>query len=153
MGQRFSFSSSMLHSLSFQNTGSLYGNAEGLSSMSVSDEIVREVRSLPPGREMDREIAERVMGLQNGSSAPRYSSEMAAAWSVVEKMVRAEDVYFGAPHYKSTRQSLGPLGYPVGTECWYCVINSKTLNKIVIYVDREPRAIFRVFLGEVRILT
>ena len=56
--------------------------------MSVSDEIVREVRSLPPGREMDREIAERVMGLQNGSNAPRYSSEMAAAWSVVEKMVR-----------------------------------------------------------------
>jgi len=114
--------------------------------MSVRDEVVREVRGLPSGREMDREVAERVMGLQNGSNAPRYSSEMAAAWSVVEKMVRADDVYFGAPHYKSTRQSLGPLGYPVGTECWYCVINSKTFNKVVICADSAALAICRAAL-------
>ena len=118
--------------------------------MSARDEIVREVRSLPPGREMDREIAERVLGLQTGANARRYSSEMAAAWSVVEKMVRAEDVYFGAPHYKSTRQSLGPLGYPVGTECWYCVINSKTFNKLVICADSAPLAICRAALVWVR---
>src|SRR5439155_23292072 len=97
MGQRFSFSSSMLHSLSFQKTGSLYGNAEGLSSMSVSDEIVREVGRLPAGREMDGEIAERGMGVQSGSNAPRDSSEMAAAWSVVVRMGRAVALDLGAP--------------------------------------------------------
>jgi hypothetical protein len=118
--------------------------------MPMRDAVVREVRDLPPGREMDREVAERVMGLQNGSNAPRYSSEMAAAWTVVEKMVRADDVYFGAPHYKSTRQSLGPLGYPVGTECWYCVINSKTFNKLVICADSAPLAICRAVLVWVR---
>ena len=114
--------------------------------MPVNDEVVREVRSSPPGREMDQEIAERVMGLENGTPVPHYSSDIGAAWSVVEKMVRDNDVYFGAPHYKSKRQSLGPLGYPVGTECWYCVINSRTFNKLVICAESAPLAICRAAL-------
>jgi Phage ABA sandwich domain len=114
--------------------------------MPVKDEVLRTVRDLAAGREMDREIGQRVMGLPSDSLAPAYSSDIAAAWSVVEKLVRADDLYFGAPHYKSRRQSLGPLGYPVGTECWYCVINSKTFNKVVICADSAALAICRAAL-------
>ena len=118
--------------------------------MPVWDEMLREVRDLPAGREMDWEIGQRVMGLGSGSTPPAYSSDIAAAWSVVEKLVRADDVYFGAPHYKSKRQSLGPLGYPIGTECWYCVINSKIFNKVVICADSAALAVCRAALVWVR---
>jgi hypothetical protein len=114
------------------------------------EEVLREVRSLQAGCEMDREIAERIMGLSSRSNIPPYSSDIKAAWSVVEKMVRSEDMYFSAPHYKAKRQSLGPLGYPIGTECWYCVLNNKTFNKVVICADTAPLAICRAALVCIR---
>jgi hypothetical protein len=114
------------------------------------EDVLREVRSLPAGREMDREIGEQIMGLSSGSNPPPYSSGITAAWSVVEKMVRSDDMYFSAPHYKARRQSLGPLGYPVGTECWYCVLNNKTFNKVVICADTAPLAICRAALVCIR---
>jgi hypothetical protein len=114
------------------------------------EEVLREVRNLPAGCEMDREIGERIMGLRPGSNPPPYSEDITAAWSVVEKMVRSDDMYFSAPHYKAKRQSLGPLGYPVGTECWYCVLNNKTFNKVVICADTAPLAICRTALVCIR---
>jgi hypothetical protein len=112
--------------------------------MPISKEVLLEVQSLQPGGEMDRRIAHRVMGLQDGRPIPAYSTDIAAAWSVVEKMVRMEGVYFGAPHYKNKRQTLP--GYPEGTECWYCVINSKALNKVVICAESAALAICRATL-------
>jgi hypothetical protein len=114
--------------------------------MPVKDDVLRTVRDMAAGPEMDREIGQRVMGLPSDTLPPAYSSDIAAAWSVVEKLVRADEVYFGAPHYKSRRQSLGPLGYPVGTECWYCVINSKIFNKVVICADSAALAVCRAAL-------
>jgi hypothetical protein len=118
--------------------------------MPEREEVLREVRSLPAGCEMDREIGERIMGVSSRSNPPPYSSDIMAAWSVVEKMVRSNDMYFSAPHYKAKRQSLGPLGYPVGTECWYCVLNNKTFNKLVICADTAPLAICRAALVCIR---
>jgi ABA sandwich protein len=114
--------------------------------MPVKDEVLRTVRDLAAGPEMDREIGQRVMCLPSDSLSPAYSSDIAAAWNVVEKLVREDDLYFGAPHYKNRRQSLGPLGYPAGTECWYCVINSKIFNKVVICADSAALAICRAAL-------
>ena len=99
---------------------------------------------------MDREIGMRIMGLNAGANPPPYSTDITAAWCVVEKMVRSDDMYFSAPHYKAKRQSLGPLGYPVGTECWYCVLNNKTFNKVVICADTAPLAICRTALVCIR---
>lgn len=118
--------------------------------MTMRDDVLREVNNLTPGPEMDRQIGNRVMGHCDDSAPPPYSSDIAAAWTVVEKLVRAGDGYFSAPHYKSTRQSLGPLGYPVGTECWYCVLNSKAFNKVVICAESAPLAICRAALVWVR---
>jgi hypothetical protein len=114
------------------------------------EEVLREVRCLQAGCEIDREIGERIMGLSSGSNPPPYSSDITAAWSVVEKMVRSDDMYFSAPHYKAKHQSLGPLGYPVGTECWYCVLNNKIFNKVVICADTAPLAICRAAVVCVR---
>jgi hypothetical protein len=112
--------------------------------MALSKEILLEVQSLQPGAEIDRRIAHRVMGVGDDSPVPAYSTDIAAAWSVVEQMVRTEGVYFGAPHYKNRRQALP--GYPEGTECWYCVINSKLLNKVVICAESAALAICRATL-------
>jgi len=107
---------------------------------------IQEIRNLPAGQVMDRDIAADVMGLPDGAEVRPYSTDIASAWSVVEKMVRTEGVYFGAPHYKNKRQALPQLGYPEGTECWYCVINTKILNKVVICADSAPLAICRAAL-------
>src|SRR5438552_7835821 len=72
--------------------------------------------------------------------------DIAAAWTVVETMVHKDGVYFGAPHFKHKHQSLAALGYPEGTECWYCVINTKLLNKVVLCADTAPLAICRAAL-------
>ncbi len=98
------------------------------------------------GHELDRLIAETVMGLNPREPIPPYSTDIAAAWTVVEKMIHEDGVYFGAPHFKHKHQNLASLGYPEGTECWYCVINTKLLNKVVLCADTAPLAICRIAL-------
>lgn len=61
-------------------------------------------------------------------------------------MIRKDGVYFGCPHFKHKHQSLASLGYPEGTECWYCVLNTKLLNKVVLCADTAPLAICRAAL-------
>jgi hypothetical protein len=113
--------------------------------MSIGIKTMQELRSLPAGPELDRLIGIHVMAKTDGA-VPAYSTEIQAAWAVVEKMVRMEGLYFGAPHYKNKRQSLAALGYPEGTDCWYCVINTKALNKVVMCADTAPLAICRTAL-------
>jgi len=114
--------------------------------MMMKPQSVADIRTMPAGREMDQQIACAVMGLSDEEDIPPYSEDIAAAWSVVETMVRKDGLYFGAPHYKNKRQSLAQLGYPEGTECWYCVINTKRLNKVVLCADTAPLAICRAAL-------
>src|SRR5207245_4506773 len=42
------------------------------------------------GRELDRLIAEKVMGLTPGEPIPPYSTDIAAAWTVVETMIHKD---------------------------------------------------------------
>jgi ABA sandwich protein len=114
--------------------------------MAVSTTILQEILNFPAGPDLDRLIAHEVMTLPTTEKVPAYSTEMATAWPVVEAMVRRDNLYFGAPHYKNKRQSLPQLGYPEGTECWYCVVNSKVLNKVVICADTAALAICRAAL-------
>jgi hypothetical protein len=114
--------------------------------MAVSTTVLCEIRSFPAGPQLDRLIAHEVMGVPTTAEVPAYSTEMAMAWPVVEALVRRENLYFGAPHYKNKRQSLAQLGYPEGTDCWYCVVNSKALNKVVVCADTAALAICRAAL-------
>ena len=107
---------------------------------------MHDPKIIPAGRELNVLIAEKVMGLQGDGDIPPYSTDIAAAWTVVETMIRKEGVYFGAPHFKHKHQNLASLGYPEGTVCWYCVINTKKLNKVVICADTAPLAICRIAL-------
>jgi hypothetical protein len=107
---------------------------------------MQKIKSLPAGLEIDAMVARSLMGLSAGGAIPPYSTDIAVAWTVVEKMVRMDGLYFGAPHYKNKRQSLASLGYPEGTECWYCVINTKILNKVVVCAETAPLAICRTAL-------
>ena len=103
-------------------------------------------KTIPAGRELDRLIAEKVMGITRDGEIPAYSTDISAAWTVVEKMIHTDGVYLGCPHFKHKHQNLASLGFPEGTECWYCVINTKKLNKIVICADTAPLAICRITL-------
>lgn len=103
-------------------------------------------KTTPAGPETDTLIAEKVMALTAGLVVPPYTTDIAAAWTVVETMIRKDGVYFGCPHFKHKHQNLASLGYPEGTECWYCVINTKQLNKVVLCADTAPLAICRAAL-------
>ncbi len=103
-------------------------------------------KTVPAGSETDALIAEKVMALKAGVAFPPYSTDIAAAWTVAEAMIRKDGVYFGCPHFKHKHQSLASLGYPEGTECWYCVLNTKLLNKVVLCADTAPLAICRAAL-------
>lgn len=105
-----------------------------------------EPSKVPAGSVLDSLIAQKVMGVRSGDSIPPYSTDIAAAWTVVELMIHKDGVYFGCPHFKHKHQNLASLGYPEGTECWYCVINTKTLNKVVLCADTAPLAICRTAL-------
>jgi hypothetical protein len=105
-----------------------------------------EPTKMPAGPELDAHIAEQVMGLKTAAKIPSYSTDIAAAWTVVETMIRKDGVYFGCPHFKHKHQNLASLGYPEGTECWYCVLNTKQLNKVVLCADTAPLAICRAAL-------
>jgi hypothetical protein len=119
--------------------------------MALSATVLQEIRNFPPGPDLDQLIAHEVMGLApTQNEVPSYSTDIATAWPVVESLVRQDNLYFGAPHYKNKRQSLAQLGYPEGTECWYCVVNNKVLNKVVICADSAPLAICRAALLCVR---
>jgi hypothetical protein len=103
-------------------------------------------KTVPAGPELDTLIAQAVMGQSPGDPVPPYSADIAAAWTVAEAMIHKDGVYFGCPHFKHKHQNLASLGYPEGTECWYCVINTKLLNKVVICAETAPLAICRVAL-------
>ncbi len=103
-------------------------------------------KSIPAGREMDTLIADKVMGVTKPAVIPPYSTDIASAWTVVEVMIRKDGVYFGCPHFKHKHQNLASLGYPEGTECWYCVVNTKLLNKVVLCAETAPLAICRAAL-------
>jgi len=103
-------------------------------------------KTVPAGPELDALIGEKVMGHRPGDPIPLYSTDIAAAWTVAEAMIHKDGVYFGCPHFKHKHQNLASLGYPEGTECWYCVINTKLLNKVVICAETAPLAICRVAL-------
>jgi hypothetical protein len=103
-------------------------------------------KTVPAGPELDALVGEKVMGLRPKSPLPPYSTDIAAAWTVAEAMIHKDGVYFGCPHFKHKHQNLASLGYPEGTECWYCVINTKLLNKVVICAETAPLAICRVAL-------
>jgi hypothetical protein len=103
-------------------------------------------KTVPASPELDALIAEKVVGITHDRPIPPYSTDIAAAWTVVETMIRKDGVYFGAPHFKHKHQNLASLGYPEGTECWYCVLNTKQLNKVVLCADTAPLAICRTAL-------
>jgi len=103
-------------------------------------------KTVPAGPELDALLAEKVMGLKGAARVPSYSTDIAAAWTVVEAMIRKDGVYFGCPHFKHKHQNLASLGYPQGTECWYCVLNTKLLNKVVLCAETPPLAICRAAL-------
>ena len=105
-----------------------------------------EPAKIPAGPELDALIAEKVAGITRNRPIPPYSTDIAAAWTVVEAMIRKDGVYFGCPHFKHKHQNLASLGYPEGTECWYCVLNTKLLNKVVLCADTAPLAICRAAL-------
>lgn len=105
-----------------------------------------EPAKIPAGLELDALIAEKATGITRNRPIPPYSTDIAAAWTVVETMIRKDGVYFGCPHFKHKHQSLASLGYPEGTECWYCVLNTKLLNKVVLCADTAPLAICRAAL-------
>lgn len=105
-----------------------------------------EPAKIPEGPELDALIAEKVTGITRNRPIPPYSTDIAAAWTVVETMIRKDGVYFGCPHFKHKHQNLASLGYPEGTECWYCVLNTKLLNKVVLCADTAPLAICRAAL-------
>jgi len=98
------------------------------------------------GHELDAVIAEKVMGLAHNDPIPSYSSDIAAAWTVAETMIHKDGAYFGCPHFKHKHQNLASLGYPEGTECWYCILNTKRLNKVVLCAETAPLAICRAAL-------
>ena len=103
-------------------------------------------KTVPAGPETDALIAEKVTAFGAGLPIPPYSTDIASAWIVVETMIRKDGVYFGCPHFKHKHQNLASLGYPEGTECWYCVLNTKLLNKVVLCADTAPLAICRAAL-------
>ncbi len=103
-------------------------------------------KTILAGRELDKLIAEKVMVATLEREIPPFSTDISASWSVVEKMIRKDGVYFGCPHFKHKHQNLASLGYPEGTECWYCVLNTKLLNKVVICAETAPLAICRTAL-------
>ena len=105
-----------------------------------------EPATIPAGPELDALIAGKVMEGARDRPIPPYSTDIAAAWTVVETMIRKDGVYFGCPHFKHKHQNLASLGYPEGTECWYCVLNTKLLNKVVLCADTAPLAICRAAL-------
>ena len=102
---------------------------------------------LPAGPELDALIAERVFGLTvvkaqpfaftyaaatgratiRRDAIPAYSTDIAAAWQVVDAMVAlveatqytAENLEWRGPLYKPSHHYLTHEGYPLGTVCWY----------------------------------
>lgn len=71
-------------------------------------------------------------------SIPAYSTSMAAAWLIVEKMVaRQEEEYYtkhfewDGPAFKPSHRYLTSEGYPLGTTCWYVYIRANDLIEFV----------------------
>lgn len=100
------------------------------------------------GRELDALVAEKVMGWMDGDGVGLRvadgevinsmdcrpwspSTDIAAAWEVVEKMaarMRSDSRFnWSGPHFKSPHTyltSLPEVVYPLGTECWYVETSS-----------------------------
>jgi hypothetical protein len=76
---------------------------------------------------------------------PAYSSEMGAAWQVAEKMtVRMgydnPDFEWRGPLFKPENRYLTAEGYPLGTTCWYVVVEMEG-RRLAICADTAPHAI------------
>ena len=116
------------------------------TSQRRSDRINVQIPLVVSGVDFQKSAVMRKMG-DLERKVEQLESEIAeGAWAVVETMIRKEGVYFGCPHFKHKHQNLASLGYPEGTECWYCVLNTKLLNKVVLCADTAPLAICRAAL-------
>src|SRR4051812_31696517 len=79
-------------------------------------------------RKLDERVANEVMGLAGMSIVPRYSASITAAWTIVEKMVERyrsnpHEVFdWHGPIFKPKSRYLTREGYPLGTECWYVIV-------------------------------
>jgi hypothetical protein len=118
---------------------------------------------MKPGRELDALIAEKVMGLfTNGEpdfgytyeTIPPYSTDIAAAWEVVEKMVSRMgygDLHFlwEGPIFKPEDKYLTAEGYPLGTTCWYIRLENAGRRHIIC----APTAPHAICLAALRALT
>lgn len=107
---------------------------------------------LEPGRELDALVAERVMGRNPNlepliRDAPAYSTDIAAAWEVAEKVKRKDimeygDFYLVWGNYGADTTPKGPHGqmiYP-NALAWFCRIDMPT-RTVSATADTAPHAI------------
>ena len=123
-----------------------------------------DVREMKPGRELDMLVAEKVMGCyRNGmgifvnregcyrSEIPNYSTDISAAWKVVEKIKRKEirgwgDIRLIWGNYGPGTTPKGPCGamvYP-NELAWICVIEQDVKGKsefVSFAAETAPHAI------------
>lgn len=135
-----------------------------------------DILVMEPGRELDALVAERVMGWTgiwtNGKSymayhpceqemsvgeAERspiwpYSTDIASAWGVVEKMAARMNNYpvdgfkWSGPLYKPNTHYLTSEGYPLGTVCWYVLVQNDNIGRHIVCADTSPEAICKAAL-------
>lgn len=82
----------------------------------------------------------------NVPGLPHYSTDIAAAWDVVEKMVArtgyAEPGFqWVGPKFKPTTEYLTNEGYPLGTTCWYVLVVSPVGWRRFFCAPTAPHAI------------
>ena len=115
--------------------------------------------------ELDALVAERVMGWERHRTGifgqarfhtdrldqpqpedcPEFSTDIAAAWLVMDKMVELLDQNeglraFDGPIYKPSHRYLTEEGYPLGTTCWYVLVETQDSQEFVC-ADTAPLAI------------
>lgn len=129
--------------------------------------------ALPAGAALDALIAERIMGwrhIHDGfgrgpqtnpislihDPVPPFSTDIAAAWLVVETMIAEMErtIYelgglkWDGPRYKPSDHYLTHEGYPLGTTCWYVMIERWGRGgRHFICADTAPLAIGRAALA------
>jgi hypothetical protein len=83
---------------------------------------------------------------------PHYSRSIAAAWEVVEKIVTRMNDYpvdgfkWSGPLYKPNTNYLTNEGYPLGTVCWYVIVQSDNIGRHAVCAETAPEAICRAAL-------
>jgi len=75
---------------------------------------------------------------------PFYSTDIATAWQVVEKMTEHVELEYDfewqGPIFKPSHDYLTSEGFPLGTTCWYVYIEKAGYREWVC-ADSAPRAI------------